>query len=389
MNKRHPQKNKSSLKLPLILLFVLVALIAAMVVGIVAFLKFYTPDLDDETPFDTDTSYTDTEGEEDYRPFIRDTESVNFLIIGQDLKSWKTDVMMLVNFDMAEGSLSLMQIPRDTFVNSASDGVRGKINNLMYKKSKQAYSEKSNPTEAERISAGMQGAVEFLEKRLCIQIDGYALVNLEGFRNVVDIIGGVPINVPADMHYDDPDQDLYIDLKAGPQVLNGETAEMFVRFRSGYVNADIGRGDAQKLFLAALFKKLTESIDITTIPKLVGEAFKHVYTDLALADIVYYTKELLGVDMSKFYMLTLPGNGTSNYAHYVLYRADVLNIVNTYFNVYDTPITDEMFDSDRIFTDETDENYLSIYLTPATELIVHTADEVDSEGIHIPRKHNG
>ncbi len=367
---------------------VIVAAVAVVGVGIWAFDSFYSPVLDTGTPFDTagsgdttvsgDTSDT-TASEGD--SYTRNKDIVNFLIVGQDLESWKSDVMMLVNFNMKEGSLSILQIPRDTFV--SSDFMRGKINNLMYKKSLNAYDTKASPTVKDRIASGMSGAAEFFEERLCIQIDGYALINLEGFRNVIDIIGGVHINVPYDMKYEDPDQDLYIDLKAGEQVLDGKKAEMFVRFRSGLVQGDIGRGDAQKIFLTALFKELKEGINIATLPELIGEAFDHVSTDLSLADIIFYVKELTKVDMAKVSMITLPGEAP-NTAHYVMHRSDVLNVVNEYFNVFDTPITDEIFDKNREFTDIEEAKYTAIYNSSAPEVVIYTAAGIDSEGIYIP-----
>lgn len=393
MNRRKPnrktRKNRSRGIVVTVTLAVIVLAFALAIGGVAwAFLEFYAPNLDTGTPFpvDTadpnDTTSTDNPSDtssEDENKYIRNKDIVNFLIIGQDLESWKTDVMMLVNFNMKEGSLSVLQIPRDTFV--SSDFMRGKINNLMYKKSLDAYDTKTSPTAKDRIAAGMSGAAEFFEKRLCIQIDGYALINLEGFRNVIDIIGGVQINVPYDMEYDDPEQDLYIDLKAGEQVLDGAKAEMFVRFRSGLVQGDIGRGDAQKIFLAALFKEL-KGIKISSVPAIVGEAFEHVTTDLPLADIVFYVKELTKVDMAKVTMMTLPGDAP-NTAHYVMYRENVRSIINDYFNVYDKPITDEMFDANREFTDTLDEKYTAIYNTVAEEIPVYTADGIDKDGIYI------
>lgn len=394
LNKRQPRKMKKPVKVPIIVFAVLVALIAVMIIGIVGFLKFYRPTLDTDTPFTSqteplgdDSTSTDTnngEGAGDDTKYVRNTNSVNFLVIGQDLRSWKTDVMMLVNFDMEKGGLSILQIPRDTYVNDVD--IRGKINNLMYKKSRAAYDNKQNPTTSDRIASGMSGAVEFFEQKLCVQIDGYALVNLEGFRNVVDIIGGVPINVPYDMKYDDPDQNLYIDLKAGEQILDGAKAEMFVRFRSDLVQGDIGRGDAQKIFLTALFKELINNINISTIPQLVGEAIKHVHTDLDVAEIIFYVKELTKVDMANVSMMTLPGEAPNN-AHYVMRRVDVLGVINEYFNVYDKPITDEMFDSNRNFTDADDEKYLETYNMPSKDVTIYTADQIDSDGIYIPRTH--
>ena len=54
---------------------------------------------------------------------------------------------------------------------------------------------------------------------------------INGFRNIIDAIGGVEFDVPIRMFYNDPEQNLHIDLQKGKQLLNGKKAEMLVRFR--------------------------------------------------------------------------------------------------------------------------------------------------------------
>ena len=71
-------------------------------------------------------------------------------------------------------------------------------------------------------------------------IDRYAITTFEGFEQAIDAIGGVEMDVPYDLQYSDPYQDLEIDIKAGERVLDGEHALQFVRFRSGYATGDIG-----------------------------------------------------------------------------------------------------------------------------------------------------
>ena len=100
-----------------------------------------------------------------------------------------------------------MQIPRDTYIES--NGKSYKINALyasMYNKAK--YGGSDNPH-----YDGMIGFVEALEMNMYIQIDYWAVINLEGFSNIVDSIGGVEIDIPFDMDYDDPIQNLHIHLK--------------------------------------------------------------------------------------------------------------------------------------------------------------------------------
>ncbi|MBQ8551237.1 MAG: LCP family protein [Clostridia bacterium] len=395
MNKRHPKKHR----LPVwkIVLAVITVMIFLTIAGLATFLKVYKPSVDtDVPPFLVDTvepdgTMSDTvpvDTSEDPTPenvYVRDTEIVNFLVMGRDKDAWNTDVMMIVNFNMRDGSLSVLQIPRDTY--TEVDGMHGRLNTMMKIKRNAAYSEDKSLSQTELLKAGMQGTVEALEKSLCIQIDGYAIVNLEGFRNIIDVIGGVYMDVPYDMDYDDPDQNLYIHLSAGPQTLDGAEAEMFVRFRSGFIQGDIGRVNAQKIFLTALFKQLQTNLTLTTVPQLAEQVVKYVTTDVPLADIIIYAKELLGVDMAKVSMMTLPGKdarATSGAWYYIMHREDTLSVINEYFNVYNLPVTSEMFDPTHAFTDEDFAAFADIYFAEAAGAVVETADKIDEDGLNIP-----
>ena len=405
LQKRHPAKRR--IPVVKIVLAVVIVLILALICGTAAFLKLHKPSIDTGIPFDTDIKVpSDTTSPDPGTPpdittepstpsgaFTRDTESVNFLVVGRDVASWNTDVIMLVNFNMKKGSLSVMQLPRDTYIEI--DRVRGRINTTMKTMRSAAYSKNPTLSQDELLKAGMAGMCELLEKSLCIQSDGYAHVNLEGFRGIIDAIGGVPMDVPYDMDYEDPEQDLYIHLKAGNQLLDGKKAEMFVRFRDGYIQADIGRIDAQKLFMTALFKQLKSSMTVSTIPKLAEQIFKYVTTDVPLADIIIYAKELLGVDMENISMMTLHGAALqtdSGAWYYCMNRAATLDMINTYFNVYDTPITDAMFDKTQAFNDEDVEAFNRVYNAAPDDIAVEvrpdikTGEEIDDGELNIPLK---
>ncbi|MBQ8248925.1 MAG: LCP family protein [Clostridia bacterium] len=378
----------------LIAFVVILALILALIAGVWLFFKNYKPSLDTDTPpFDVnvtpgpdDTSEDEGSNTSDDE-YVRDTQIVNFLVAGRDKAAWNTDVMMLVSFNMRDYTLNVLQIPRDTYIEV--DGVtRGRINTVVKLMRAQAYNNDTTLNSDEMLKAGMQGTVEILEKNLCVQIDGYAIVNLEGFRNIINAIGGVYMDVPYEMEYDDPDQDLYIHLAPGPQTLNGAQAEMFVRYRSGYVQGDIGRVNAQKIFLTALFKQLQNNLTISTVPTIVDQLLKYVTTDVPLTDIVFYAKELLKVDMENVSMMTLPGSdarsSTTGAWYYIMHRADMLDAINKYFNVYNKDITDELFDADHVFTDESYDVFADIYFAEATGADVETADKIDDGSLTIP-----
>ena len=399
-NIRRPKK-RSATPVWVILLTVAAVLILSVIAGAWLFVEYYRPAVDTDTPFDNppfavdtvehDPAVTEDPGntpdETDKQDaVVRDKEKVNFLIMGRDKDAWNTDVMMLVNFNYREGTVAVLQMPRDTYVEFGSS--HGRLNTFMKIKRQAAYKADPSSSQSELLKAGVKGVADELEKSLCIQIDGYAIINLEGFRNVIDIIGGVYMDVPYDMHYDDPDQDLYIHINAGPQILNGAKSEQFVRFRSDYVQGDIGRVNAQKIFLTALFKQLQKNLTISTVPKLAEQAIKYVTTDLTVDEIVFYAKELLSVDLGNISMMTLPGEGaraTSGASYYIINRADTLSAINSYFNVYNKDITDEMFDRNFSFTARNYANFDEIYFKEGSGVKVDSADDIDSGEINIPR----
>ena len=157
------------------------------------------------------------------------------------------------------------------------------------------------------------------------------------------------------MYYNDPVQNLYIDLKEGYQTLTGEQAEDFVRFRSGYTMADLGRVNAQKIFMTALLQKLKSSFSLantSTLTKVAEEVFRNLHTDLKVSDILFYAKFLMKVDLGAMNMLTIPGNAvydSKGHSYYVINRAATLDVINQYYNIYDTEIADSIFDRNTTF----------------------------------------
>lgn len=406
MKKRDKNKIKgrstSACKTAVLVIF---AVIAVLVCGTFAYIKVYKPSVDRHGPYYNPTivnkANLSDKGPykltfyESLRGFLDNAKEAsanrpteykrldgvyNFLVVGKDKVALNTDVIMVVNYNVNDGKLSIMQIPRDTYIEY--DGYAHKINSMMaYMFNKAVRAKDKTP-----YNTAMRDFADLLEKSMSIEIDNYALVNLDAFSNIVDIIGGVPLDVPYDMDYEDEFQDLYIHIKKGYQVLDGETAAKFVRFRSGYVQADIGRTNAQKLLMTALIKQVKASFTVDKIAKIVEQVMKNVTTDMALGDAVYYAKSALSIDMSQITMLTLPGVAINDgYAwYYVLYRNSVIEIINKYFNVYDSDITDALFDRSLCFTDESNKTVNDIYRRTDVSYDVNTGDSIDSDGIYIP-----
>ena len=213
-------------------------------------------------------------------------------------------------------------------------------------------------------------------------------MNLDGFAGIVNAIGGVDLYIPYDMDYEDPEQDLYIHFKEGQTHLNGKDAEKFVRFRDGFIQADIGRGNAQKLFMAAFIDKAKSSVTLTNVSlltNLVNEVLANLTTDIPAADAVYFAKNALKVDMNNITMLTIPGDSVGG--HYVINRGAALAAINAYFNVYDNDIIDGIFDQSRVFTDTSSQTISAAYNAENAALVnEYNAANIRQNSIKIPLK---
>ena len=314
-------------------------------------------------------------------PWGYDEDRYNFLILGSDAVALNTDVLMLVSYNVREGSLAVMQIPRDTYVRTDASSYK-KLNSVypaLYVKAK--ADGKSNPE-----LVALEELAKILEASLCVNIHYSAIMNLEGFANIVDAVGGVTLDVPFDMEYKDPVQGLDISIKAGEQTLSGELASQFIRFRADYKLADVSRINMQKIFMTAFIKQVKENITLSSITAIVEQAIKYVKTDISLADMIYFAKSALSIDLSNVTMLTLPGS-VVNYeglSYYVLNKNATREAINRYFNIYNTEISAGIFDPNGIYNnaDSADINY-AYNARSGNVSDVFTGDQIDNGDIEI------
>ena len=300
----------------------------------------------------------------------------NILCAGRDDAAFNTDALLLISFDAENSTANVVQIPRDTYF----DG--NKINAYW---AKQRTAAKKNGA-ADADAAAMDALCRSLEKALCIKIDHWVLCGLSAVREVVDALGGVTVDVPYDMDYDDPDQNLSIHLTAGIQTLNGTQAEGLIRFRSGYIRGDLGRIDMQKLFLSALLEQ-GKQISLLALPSLVMTASNHLRSALSFSDLLYFAKNAQKLDASRVRFLTLPGtdcraNGDSGAWYYVLSANGTLDVVNQYLNVYASPVTKTVFDRDMRLTDASNPTLMSYYRKDLSADVT-TAASLGEDGVSI------
>lgn len=383
--KNNTSKKNSALK---VILIVVIMVLFASVSLAAAFMQFYKPSTGSEVPFNTDPVETEGSVNPDETIDPADTEEVqttapeqgqgkyeqikgtyNFLIVGYDKVAANTDVIMIVNFNVNTGSMSILQIPRDTYIDAEITKYH-RINTVYHQSLGKHKESKTQSLDA------LKDLEKTLEESLCINIQNSAIMDLEGFVKIIDALGGVEVDIPTKMDYDDPEQDLHIHLKPGRQVLSGNDAEGFVRFRDTYKNADISRLDAQKIFMSSLIKQARE-MDLVTLTRVLKEVITYVVTDMSVTDCTYFAKEAMGIDLENVTMMTLPTSpiwSSSGAAYIIMNRAATLEIINNHFNVYNREITDSIFDRNLIFTEETDSQVHKYYKAPVSEFKGYNAE---------------
>lgn len=203
-----------------------------------------------------------------------------------------TDFIMLGQYNPNTRDISLLSIPRDTYV---SNSVDGKINSL--------YSGKYPEKVMKKV-----GEITGME------VQHYVVFNTKILRQLVDEIGGVTVNVPINMNYDDPDQNLYIHLSKGTQKLTGKQAEQFVRFRknndgTGYQNGDVGRIAAQQSFIKAMAGEVLSAKNISKLGSLVKIVLDGTKTDVTMDLVSQYIDDAVTIKIDRIKIETLPGEG--------------------------------------------------------------------------------
>lgn len=228
---------------------------------------------------------------------IENLEPISVLILGSSQNM--TDTIMIGKYNPKTQQAYLLSVPRDTFVGTYKSSARpsDKINSIYQGK----YPEKT---------------LQAVNKLTGLDLKYYAVVDTEALKALVDAIGGVTFDVPIDMKYTDKKQNLYIDLKKGEQLLDGDKAEQLVRFRhnkngtsypASYGNNDMGRMKTQRNFLKAVMKQTLKPGNIFKIKEFIDIAQKYVKTNISFDLLKKYVPSAVEFDTENLETETLPG----------------------------------------------------------------------------------
>ena len=264
---------------------------------------------------------------------VNNLDKMYCLFLGQSENL--TDTIMLASYDPKTQEAALLSIPRDTFIGEDINYTSGmdKINAV--------------------YQTGVENVLEDVRNITGINVQYYLKVDTAALRTLVDEIGGVYFDVPIDMHYTDKRQNLYIDLKAGYQLLDGDKAEQVVRFRHNsdgstypyeYGGEDLGRMRTQRAFLTALLEQTIQNMSLERILSFLDIAEQYVETNLDFDAIKDYAPYILDFKMDDLKTATLPGESQTAPNGIWIYLPDEDEVEKTvnelFYGITESEVTD-------------------------------------------------
>lgn len=252
----------------------------------------------------------------------RKEDFITILIGVTDEDELRTDALILCAFDVKNEKISLLNIPRDTYADATKQS----------KKINSAY------------VLGINHTKDMVSKLVGFMPDKYIVMNFSGIEEIIDILGGVTVDVPFNMKYDDPEQDLHINIKSGTQTLDGKNAVHFLRWRknnngTGYATGDIGRIENTQEFINTLKEQCLSLKTVLKLPEIANTVFENIQTDFKLDEILWFITNAssnLTIDSK---MLDGQADYIGGVSYYIPSENEILNTINESFNPFNYEIT--------------------------------------------------
>lgn len=311
---------------------------------------------------------------------------LNVLILGESGigDGYKlTDSIMIASYSPQTQQASLLSIPRDTYVGKKNKNTAS-ANYLASYKMNAVY----------RNGTNLEETIECVNNLTGLELENYILVDTDAIIEIVDAIGGVWFDVPIDMDYEDLNQDLYIHLKAGYQLIDGAKAEQLLRFRHNqdgtsypaeYGDNDIGRMKTQREFIQATAKQLLKIENVTKVLNLLDIVFNNVKTNLDMQTLKYYIPYIFKFNTSNIISDTLPGESEKCNEIWI-YTADKTKTKQLVQDLFTDKIVVEEENTNTItntVSSEAEEETITIELLNGTgdnEILASVKEKLKKEG---------
>lgn len=242
-----------------------------------------------------------------------------FLVLGLDSDDFsgatteqnRTDTMILAKVNFDTGKVDILSIPRDSRVM-----VRGQLDKINHA----------------HHFGGLKLAMKTTRDFLNLDIDYYVRVNFFSVKDIVDVLGGIEVDVPVQVDVAEDN----VHLKPGKQVLNGKQALQFARFRAGYAEGDMGRVKSQQLIIKALVKELTKPKNLAKIPEILDVVKKTVNTNIPFSTIAKSALKAGNLNVDKMNTQIVPGEPAyiNNISYFIPNRSKLNTIVKEMFGDY-------------------------------------------------------
>ena len=246
-----------------------------------------------------------------------------------------TDMIMWLHFDNENQSVSMLQIPRNIMVTTdARVSGNYQINGVAKTQGSNGYN-------------NIDALAQLLYDQFKLECDGYVSVRLEALSELIDILGGIDVNVPEEIDYRKVQGGGNSYLPAGYQRLTGAQAEFFLRARKTYGTSDLKRLEVQRYFYSALFARL-RSMTVVDIARMLPFMLSYVETDLSVSELVSVAVSMLKIHSDKIclarvpvYMggnLTWPQNVEKPNSVVVVAKQETADVLNQYFRSADRQV---------------------------------------------------
>ncbi len=261
-------------------------------------------------------------------------DPINFLVLIKEASGFHTDTILIGNYEPVTNQISLLTVPRDTKPTGKSTL---KINNVF----STGLSKYANLPKNQRKNKAIEYTTQFISNLTNIPIDYYVYLEIDTIKDIVDMLDGVYFDVPADLRYPDPSQDLNINLKKGYQLLDGDKAEQLLRFRKTpynirkapedvrkyYDGSDLKRTEMQIKFVNELIKQKVTLLNMPKLIPVINYAFSNVITNISLSDTLNLAGGLTRANKQEMNTFKLSGlDRTINEIYYFIYNQKVENV---------------------------------------------------------------
>lgn len=237
-----------------------------------------------------------------------DGGTINVLLMCTDEEGLRTDAMMLACYDTGNNTVNILSVPRD---------LRMYVGNR-YQKINAAHA-----YETDGVMGGPVAACDAVTRITGVPINYYIDFSFNAIAKIIDELGPVNFTIPdvygdgVGMVYDDPVQNLHINLKPGNQDLNGEQIVHFLRYRQdnhgrGYPRGDEDRIAVQQEFLKTLVDQKLNITVIQKIPAIYADIMSDLKTNLTVREIIKYSKYLTDFTSAGIHSETIAADATSN-----------------------------------------------------------------------------